>query len=449
MRNIFRYFAVATTFGTAAAAWAQMPEMRQVATAAQLKLSETADNITLSLRNPNKTAVKDAPVCIALPAGTPYKSATVMAGSREIPSQMDDLDGDGIKDELAFVLDFKKKGKETVTVRFSTDEAPANRYPARVHAQMFFADKNKKHKVKQHIPTDTVSEFVDNMYSKMHHHGPAFESDLVAYRVYFDKKQSTDLYGKRIPQMELAEGLWYNDTVSLAVSCDLRKDKNFGDDMILVGQTISIGTLRGWDESRENPMVMIDPFQWRQAHIVAKGPVRTVVDMNVQGWKYKGRTLNLKSRYTLYAGNRECEIIQQFEGDTKGLEFVTGVMIVGTLPPLKDGAPEGDHYAFKDDAGRCASWGRNWPDGNRRLYPEQATSALAVTVPQEYVLRTIEQPTQILYGVKTNEDNALLYRMAFAAPDKETFVKKWTPKSWFDWCKEWKNTLPVEVLLKK
>jgi hypothetical protein len=438
----------------AGAQTAAMPEMQHVATAAQLQLTEQALNaalsknqkISLKLTNPNAHAVKDAAVCVALPAGTLYKSATVRLKGKELPSQMDDLNGDGVKDELAFVVDLKKGGSATVEVELSTAEAAADRYPARVHAQMFFADKDKKHRVKQHIPTDTVSEVVDNMYSKMHHHGPAFESDQVAYRVYFDKKQSTDLYGKRVRQLELAEGLWYNDTTVLDLSYDLRQDKQYGDDMILVGQTISIGTLRGWDESLENPMVMIDPFEWRQAHIVAKGPVRTVVDMNVKGWQYKGRLLNLKSRYTLYAGNRECEVIQQFEGDTKDLEFVTGVMIVGTLPPLKDGDPEGEHYSMSDGTGLCASWGRNWPDGNRKLYPTQATSALAVTVPQEYVNRTIEQPTQILYGVHAGSDNALRYRMAFAAPDKETFVSEpWSWQSWCQWCAEWKATLPVEV----
>jgi hypothetical protein len=142
-------------------------------------------------------------------------------------------------------------------------------------------------------------------------------------------------------------------------------------------------------------------------------------------------------------------VLQQFEGNTEGLEFVTGVMIVGTLPPLKDGAPEGNHYSMADGKGLCASWGRNWPDGNRKLYPEQATSALAVTVPEEYVLRTIQQPTQVLYGVRPGKDNALRYRMAFAAPDKETFVEKpWTWELWQQWCKEWKQTEPVRVQLK-
>jgi hypothetical protein len=453
MQKLIRNLMAVALLTGAATAWADdavaLPEMKNVATAAQLRLTENAEKVTLKLTNPNDKALTDAPICIALPEATPYKSATVRVKGKEVASQMDDLDGDGIKDELAFVLDLRKKGNATVEVTFSTEEAAADRYPARVHAQMFFADKDKKHKVKQHIATDTVSEVVDNMYSKMHHHGPAFESDVVAYRVYFDKKQSTDLYGKRVKQLELAEGLWYNDTTALNVSDDLRKDKQYGDDMILVGQTISIGTLRGWDESLENPMVMIDPFAWRQAHIVAKGPVRTVVDMNVKGWQYKGHTLNLKSRYTLYAGNRECEVIQQFEGDTEGLEFVTGVMIVGTLPPLKDGAPEGNHYSMADGKGLCASWGRNWPDGNRTLYPEQATSALAVTVPQQYVLRTIEQPTQVLYGVHTDADNAIKYRMAFAAPDKETFVATpWSWQSWQAWCRDWQKTKPVTVTVK-
>jgi hypothetical protein len=307
------------------------------------------------------------------------------------------------------------------------------------------------------------------MYSKMMHHGPAFENEMVAYRVYFDKKQSTDLYGKRVRQLELADGLWYSSEVPQLV-----KERNFGDDIILVGQTISIGTLRGWDDSKDDPafankpsagkvidpcMVMIDPFEYRQAHIMAKGPVRTVVDMNVEGWQYKGRKLNLKSRYILYAGNRECQVIQYLsesgesakkgKSDLSKMEFVTGVLKVGVFnTDSLDLA--GKHYIF-DGKGLCASYGKDWPDGNHKLYPQMSAAALAVSISPSYVTRTIDRKDQILYGVHPDENNQITYRMAFCAPDKEgpqLTPKPWTPKSWFDWCKNWNKIKPLEVVIK-
>ncbi len=430
---------VGLLFLPALSVWAQMPEMPNVTSGAQLQLKQISEQITLSITNPNKTALTDAPVCVAIPQGTTFKSATVTLDGREIPSQMDDLNGDGVKDELAFVIDIKKKKTVSVQVTFSRKEADKDRYPARVAAQMFFADKNKSHNPKQHIPTDTVSEIVDNMYNVMHHHGPAFESELVAYRLYFDRKQTSDLYGKKIPQLELADGLWYssqNPTLS---------ERKFGDDIIRVYKTVGVGTLRGWDETQEkDPMVMIFPFAWRQAHIVAKGPIRTIVDMNVQGWQYKGKNLNLKSRYTLYAGARDCQVIQQFEGDTQGVEFVTGVMKVGATNT--DSTEIANPQQYSDDKGLCASWGKDWPDGNRKFYPTMQTAGLAVSLPTDQVTRTIETKDQLLYGLHTDENNAICYKISFCAPDKETYVKKaWIPKRWFDYAQKWNKTLPLEV----
>ncbi len=421
-------------------------------------------NLTVTLKNPNKQNLTDAPVCIAVPTDGNYKSATVMINGKEIPCQMDDLDEDGRKEELSFVVDIAKKGKLTANITFSTEEAKADRYPARVHAQMWFKDntKGRSYLEKQHIPTDTVSERVDNMYSKMMHHGPAFENEKVAYRVYFDKKQSTDLYGKRVPQLELADGLWYSSEVPALVN-----DRNFGDDIILVGQTISIGTLRGWDDSKDDPefaktpakgkvadpcMVMIDPFDYRQAHIMAKGPVRTVVDMNVEGWQYKGRKLNMKSRYILYAGNRECQVIQYLsaaDGGSKDLskmEFVTGVLKVGIFNTDSINLA-GLHY-MQNGKGLCASFGKDWPDGNHKLYPVMSAAALAVSIDNAFVTRSIDRKEQILYGVHPDENNQITYRMAFCAPDKEgtqLVASPWTPKSWFTWCKNWDKIKPIVI----
>lgn len=436
-----------------------MAEMQNVVSDASLSLSSIKKNkVKITIENRNTQEYPDAPVCIKLPKDNKYKSAKVSIRGKEIPSQVDDLNGDGICDELAFVVTLGAKQKETANITFSTNPQETI-YEPRVHAQMWFKDKskNKSYYELQHIPTDTVSEVIDNMYSTMYHHGPAFESDIAAYRVYFDAKESTDLYGKRVRQLELAKGMWYSSEEP-----DTVKKYTLGDDIILVGQTISIGTLRGWDDSNDDTafatsaphtkvkdpcMQMISPFKWRQAHIVTKGPVRTVVDMNVEGWQYKGFCLNLKSRYILYAGNRECVVIQQLEEqdgrDISDTEFVTGVMKVGCFNT--DSTEIAIMKYIVDDEGLCASYGKDWPDGNHNLYPQMSTTGLAVHVPSQYVTRSIDRKEQVLFGIKPDKANAFVYRMAYCAPDKEAFVEKWTPERWFDWCKVWKKTMPVIV----
>ena len=87
--------------------FAQHAEMQYVASTAQLTLDNVGKKgvVTLTVTNPNATEYKDAPVCVKLPADLKYKSATVKVEGTEIPSQLDDLNGDGTFDELALVLD--------------------------------------------------------------------------------------------------------------------------------------------------------------------------------------------------------------------------------------------------------------------------------------------------------------------------------------------------------
>ena len=119
------------------------------------------------------------------------KSAIVSCENEIIPSQLDDLNGDGVLDELAFVIDVPASSKRNLQIRLSSDKSDKV-YPSRVFAEMLLSDKNGKH---QHIKSLTTPGNSD-VYNLLHHHGPAFESELVAYRIYFDKKQTVDIYGK-------------------------------------------------------------------------------------------------------------------------------------------------------------------------------------------------------------------------------------------------------------
>lgn len=444
-------------------------EMAYVASTAQVKLESINKKgiVTLEVTNSNSVEYKDAPVCVKLPEVMKWKSATVRVDGVEIPSQLDDLNGDGTMDELSLVVDLAANGTKTLEVTFGKKPLPSDRYESRVFTDMRLRVVKKGRTIdlrEENYRIDTISEVEDTHYSDVYPHGLCFENELMGYRVYFNAGHGTDLYGKRVKQLELDRSMWYTPEIR-----DSAAIYNYGEDYIVVGATASLGTLRGWDDTKWDPaylntvadrrsidpcMQNITPFDWRQAHIVTSGPVRTVVDMNVEGWEYKGHKLNLKARYILYAGNREHQILNQIEAadgqSIADLEFVTGVMKVGSLN--QDSIDEAMIKYEMDGKGYCASYGKDWPDPNHKLFPYMSKAALAVEIPEANVTRTLDRREQILYGVKLNADGSILYRAACAAPDLETFAPyedgRWNYKRWFEWAKAWSQQLPVEVVVK-
>ena len=459
-------------------------EMAYVASTAQLTLDAASISkkgvVSIEVSNPNASEYKDAPVCVKLPEASKWQGATVVCEGVEIPSQLDDLNGDGVMDELALVINLDANESKTLQVTFSKKPLPADRYEPRVFATMRRRNVKKGRTIdltEQNPLIDTISCTSDAWYNEVFPHGLCFENELMGYRVYFRSDQGTDLYGKRVPQLELERSMWYTPEIR-----DSAAIYNYGEDYIVVGQTATLGTLRGWDDSKDDPnyvntpsgakladpcMQMLKPFDWRQARIVARGPVRTIVDMNVEGWLYKGHVLNAKSRYILYAGNREHQIVQQIaeqqmpngksqqintltnqqNNALSALEFVTGVMKVGSLN--HDSVDVAINEYMFDGEGLCASYGKDWPDGNRKNFPYMSKAALAVSLPAENVTRTIDRREQILYGVRLNADGSLIYRAACAAPDLETFAPtpdgRWDYLRWFEWAKQWKQQQPVTV----
>ncbi|MEG1839427.1 MAG: DUF4861 family protein, partial [Bacteroidaceae bacterium] len=177
-----------------------------------------------------------------------------------------------------------------------------------------------------------------NIYNQLHHHGPAFESELVAYRLYFDKKQTVDIYGKFNKGFEVKSSGFYPSDEQLA--------KGFGDDVLRVSGSCGVGALKGWDGKKA---LHIEPVAQRTERIVAAGPVRTVVEIEDNEWQYQGSELNMTTRYLLYAGHRDAEVHIMFEQPLAKELFCTGVQDIK------------DSQFFSDHQGLVACWGTDWP----------------------------------------------------------------------------------------
>ena len=381
---------------------------------------ETKKSFTVEVSNTWNKAKADEPVVIKLSEINPkfrVRSAVVLYGNEEIPSQLDDLNGDRRPDELAFLVALPAKGKKTLTITLSSAKSDKT-YPARVYAEMLVSDKRGKH-----VPVQSVTiPGTSNIYNQMHHHGPAFESELVAYRLYFDHKQTVDIYGKFNKGFEIKESQFYPTDEQLA--------RGFGDDVLMVGGSCGVGALKGWDGKKATH---ITPVATLTERIIAYGPVRTISEIEVADWQYQGSELNMTNRYTLYGGHRDVFVETFFEEPLKDEVFCTGVIdIKGSV-------------SYSDHKGLIGCWGTDWPVNDTVKYAKE-TVGLATYIPQKYVKDEVKDKVNYLYTIGAKGSKYFTHNITFTSM-KETFGYK-TPEAWFAYIREWKEELEHPAVVK-
>ena len=377
----------------------------------------------IKIENPSDKDRTDVPFVIKtsdLKTSFPVNSVTLYDGEREIPSQTDDLDHDRKGDEIAFVIDMNASSQKTLRMVASSEKERSGRYPARVYADLLISDKKGNH-----VPIRSVYTPTGNIYNQLHHHGPAFESESVAYRIYFDKKQTVDIYGKFNKGFEIEASGWYPDDEQLA--------KGFGDDVLRVSGSCGVGALKAWNGKKA---LHIELVEERGTEILAYGPVRTIVDMVSNGWQYNGKTLDMTCRYTLYAGHRDAEVEVIFAEPLGNEYFCTGVQnIKGSV-------------SYSDHTGLVGCWGTDFPVNDTIKYGKE-TVGLAVSLPSALVKSEINDNANYLYQIAAPGQRSFKYHITFTSL-KETFGYK-TPDAWFAHIRDWKKQLdtPCRLTIKK
>ena len=382
--------------------------------------------LTVSVSNPSKSVRSDEPVVINLAPFGDIRSALVTLDGQEIPCQLDDLDQDETFDELCFLADLQGREKKQYTVTLLAEGEPRT-YPARVYAEMVLSntkDKNlKKNQQNNYIESITARGDAAYTYNIQHHHGVDFESELNGIRIYFDERQTLDLYGKFKKQLELKETQFYTDKD--------QKAKGYGDDVLWVGQTFGLGAFRGWNGKEPTHVA---PVKSRTQRIISYGPLRTIVEVVDKGWLADAAKapLNMTLRYTQYAGHRDTDVEVFFNRPVGDYLFSTGIINVK------------DSEAFSDKKGLRACWGTDWPSSDTINFKRE-TVGLGICIPMKYV-RSEEPANKDNYAfVVGTTDDCLQYKVIYCS-DNESFGYH-SAKEWFEFLTEWKKEIekPIEV----
>src|SRR6266850_3686353 len=206
----------------------------------------------------------------------------------ELPSQADDLDGDNKYDEIAFQIELKPKQTRIVTIACG-ETATMQR-------------------LRTDYPKRTAARFT------MKFDGLAWESEVNAWRIYFDKRNAIDIFGKRRPGLYLE--------MFGAPEYVYHWESPLGRDIYRIGDAIGIGAVAALVDGKVVKVSDVAERKWR---IISAGPVRVMVELTYKGWKVGGREVNLTSRMTQWAGKHGFEHRITVEG-ANGLTLVTGVV---------------------------------------------------------------------------------------------------------------------------
>ena len=373
-----------------------------------------------TLNNPRK----DQPVVIDLKPFGKVHRAVVTLGRREIPSQLDDLDLDEQMDELCYLADLDSKQKLTYRIQLFSEGEQAP-YPARVFAEMLMRNDKVKEKNKHNNYVASLSVRGDcaNSYNLLHHHGVCFESELNGIRIYFDKRQTLDLYGKFTPRLELEATQFYTSKE--------QKDEGYGDDVLWVGNTFGLGAMRGWNGTEPT---MVEPVKTRTQRVVSYGPLRTIVEVIDQGWKVNPemKPVNMTIRYTQYAGHRDTDVDVMFSRPADDYRFATGLINV-------KGSTE-----YSDHKGLRACWGTDYPSTDTIKWKPE-TVGLAILLPAKHIVsEEVANKDNYPFVVKADGRN-LSYKVAYTSANESFGFAD--AKAWFDWLDEWRSEVehPVRV----
>ncbi|MBN1901441.1 DUF4861 family protein [Candidatus Sumerlaeota bacterium] len=223
--------------------------------------------VSVTVTNPTEEAWKEAPVVI------PFSSELASLGTLDLvlknsdthPIQVDDLNQDGKPDELVFLATVGAKESKKYVFSENTDGVYS---PFRSHAGLY-------HKGIE---------------------GVGWESDLIAYRLYWDERNAVDIYGKKKPVLGLKQ--------YAKPEVNYHQDTPWGMDVLKVGPSLGAGGFGVWVGDKIHKVSKVE----RSCEVIVDGPIRSVMDLKYTNWIVDTRRLALTARITMTAGQKWAEI---------------------------------------------------------------------------------------------------------------------------------------------
>ena len=254
--------------------------------------------------------------------------------SQEIPHQLDDIDNDGEGDEIAMILDLEPGERKRIEIRYAPEGAPKSR--------------SVKLGYDRRTRTAIHPEY----------EGIGWESELIAYRIYPDHRNSIGVFGKQDP------GLSLDKFAASVADRGYNQLEAWGVSILDGGDSTGCGGFGVW---HNNKFLKPPDNVARYTRIVADGPIRSVVQVIYDKWSVGGEMLRVTATYSIFAGQVWTRTAVKVEGANNPVKIAAGLVESGAATLTRN-----------DEEGLFYTWGmqshRDTPDymGMAMIYPKES-----------------------------------------------------------------------------
>lgn len=283
----------------------------------------SAPQVTLQVTNPMQQERSDAIILLSrgeisrwldIPLGQ-LPVLTDLQGEY-IPSQADDVDGDGHWDELFGLTNLEGSGQQKIVVKFiSTDSYPE--FPVRTNLHLGDA-RNNYSKLTQADRLEGVSyhNYSGRTSAAYQMEGPAWENDRVGFRNYLDQRNGMDIFGKMTSRMVL-------DSVGIVNENSYHEPADWGMDVLKVGTSLGAG---GIGYMYKDSIYRVGDNGSGTFEVVFQGPQRSRFKLTYSNWMVEDLSLNVTHQIEIIAGRHYYQGLVTYSGSEVPLALVPGIV---------------------------------------------------------------------------------------------------------------------------
>lgn len=229
-----------------------------------------------------------------------------------VPFQLDDLENDGIWDEMSLVLDFKpNQTRKLALTTIASESIPSFKPKTNIRFGIGTNKKNVKEVLIQERKGDPRTN--DSIFYQME--GPAWENDKVGFRFYFDPRNGIDIFGKTTSEPVL-------DNIGLGDG-NYHELANWGMDILKVGQSLGAGALA---IKYKDSLYRLTGVDHTKFEMITEGPIRSIFEMNYKNSKIGDQYVDVIHRITIWKGQWGYKSDVFLKGSTDQMKLVSGIV---------------------------------------------------------------------------------------------------------------------------
>ncbi|MBC7846448.1 MAG: DUF4861 domain-containing protein [Flavobacterium sp.] len=302
------------------------------------KAQQKTTNSTITLFNNSAIELSDKAVTIkrsGIDKNNTQNFPLLICKTDTIPSQVNDLDGDGQWDELFLVTHFAAKEKKTIQLKWVKD---APKFPVRTSVR--FGKREAENIPLQPATAESVNAhqvYKKLGFQKYQTDGPSWENDKVGFRHYLDGRNSKDVFGKKIPAIT-PENVGISTTGAVEDNYHVMHD--WGRDVFPVGSSAGLG---GYALLVDNEITRLgilgtdtlNNIEKTTFKIVAEGSENSVLNYNYSNWKASGKNYQINETTSIWPGMYAFKNTVSIDGITEKETFLVALSNINNQKGLK------------------------------------------------------------------------------------------------------------------